>query len=140
LVSLFTGGCVTSRQNTAPKLHGPSRETVLDIYTALLRERLAAKPWPRKRTLHVYMNDGAIPELANRFPGRSMRIHSFSPGPSPPHARYYFFGSLACNQDVAELDVSGIEVDGDIFELRKTAGKWHVVRQHPFVVYAGPFL
>jgi hypothetical protein len=127
-VLVTLAGCATS---SAPP-YQPSRETVLDIYTAVLRHRIAKTPLPRHRDLHVFMNGGIIPGLPARFPKFHVVVHRGSQGSSQRRSRWYFLWLTKVTPDKAFVYVEAIEASGYFVELRRDGQQWIVVDDRKF--------
>jgi hypothetical protein len=121
-------GCATSPEPN----YQATPETTLNIFTAVLRYRIAKTPLARHRDLHVFMNNGIIPGLPVRFPEFHVVVHSGSQGSSPPRARWYFLWLTRVTADKAFVYVEAVEASGHFVELRMRDGKWIVVDDRKF--------
>ena len=122
----------TSAAAAAPQI---SDKDKLDIYEAVVRYRLRRAPLARGRKLYIYVNFGAPPGLARRFPEYDAIIKSGSQGNSPPTARYYFFDLRRVTASKAFVYVEGMKSHAQIAELRRRDQQWIVVGEHDFYLH-----
>jgi hypothetical protein len=131
LVAFFAfAGCVTSWDSG----YRPTTEETLDIFTAVLKSRLARTPLPHQRNLYVFLNEGIVPGLAARFRDYHVILRSGSPGSLPPHARWYYLHMGRYTPDKAYVTVDAVEWSGHIVELRKREGTWSVVDDREIII------
>ena len=112
---LIARGCATSSESQ----YQPSTETVLDIYSAVLRARLARVPLARHGDLHVFMNLGVTPGLPERLREYRVVVHRGDRGPSPKYRRWYWLHLGRVTADEAFVWIEAPEPPrGRIVQLR----------------------
>jgi hypothetical protein len=137
LIGVLLAACATE----APLLQEPvvtlSQKEVVDIYEAALRYRMAKFPLPRGSKCDVFIQTGAIPALAKRFPEYDMvvRVGSVgSPGRPPPPVRWYDLDIRPPHHDHVFVNEMDARNEGVFLELRRKDGHWTVVDERPFVI------
>jgi hypothetical protein len=130
-IALSLVGCLTTPPEE-PSVSLSRRDT-LDVFEAAVRSRLTAAPLARHSSCYFFLNEGALPELAARFPEYRTVIRSGSPGRSPPTARWYYLhlgGTFVDHAFVVVEDSRG----GLIVELRRHGSRWTAVGTRPAIV------
>ncbi len=134
-VALIVPGC-TSPHPHEPQarsaLHAISDKERVDIYEAIVRYSLRRAPLARGSKLYIYINDGAPPGLAPRFPEYNVIIESGSAGKSPTPERWFFIVLGVVSGDHAFATLSAAH-DVLFIELAKTGTHWFVTNEYPAI-------
>ena len=131
VVLLAFAGCVTSWDSG----YRPTTNERRDIYTAVVRSRLARTPLAHHRDLYIFLNDEDVdPGVAARLSDYHVIVRSGSPGPSPRYARWYYLHMGRYTPDTAYVSLEAVERSGYIVKLKKRDGKWIVIDEQKFVL------
>src|SRR3954469_23948681 len=103
IILTFTGCASNEPHEPKAREVAVSDREKLDIYEAVVRYRLRRVPLARGSRLYLYINWGAPPGLAKRFPEYTPIIKSGSQGNSPPRDRWYSLILGVVTADTAHL-------------------------------------
>jgi hypothetical protein len=135
VIAFIFAGCASDQPDRANVrvAHGEiSNKKKDDIYEAIVRYSLRRAPLARGSKLYIYINDGAPPGLAQRFPEYDVIIKSGSAGNSPPHERWYFIVLGVVTDDHAFATLFAVK-RGLFLELAKTGTHWTVTNEYPAI-------
>ena len=127
-----SGTARSSQVAAAPAEEFAERER-LDIYEAVVRNRLSKWPLARGNELHLFINGEAPQLLIRRFPEYKVTVQRGSPGRSPPPGRWYSIMLGHMTEEGVAITVFGRE-PGAFLYLAKKKGHWEVVQEYPSII------
>lgn len=136
-VTIMLASCAAPTPHIEEARVALSKKDTLDVYEAAIRYRMRKFPLHHGWRCEVYIQMGALPALATRFPEYHMVVRTglvgWIGGPLP-QVRWYDLELGRTARDHAFVNEMDAQNQGVFIELRRENGNWRVVDETPNVL------